>query len=134
MTLCRGGGNKSKRGKRTIVLQLKTLVSMRGGGRQFIKEIYFKKNKKKNNLVHSFKKKLAHISVIQKESFRSPPTTHRGSVLCQLRPEPTTDEPITTGWNDKVQNETCSVTSRHFNAQHKHSPRTYLRMTEVMHQ
>lgn len=42
-----------------------------------------------------------YISVIQKQSFLSLPMTQRGSVRCQLRPDPTAAEPIITGWNDK---------------------------------
>lgn len=41
-----------------------------------------------------------YISVIQKLSFLSPPTTHSGSVRCQLRPDPTAADPTVTGWKD----------------------------------
>lgn len=41
-----------------------------------------------------------YISVIQKQSFLSPPITQRGSVRCQLRPEPTVADPIVTGCKD----------------------------------
>lgn len=38
-----------------------------------------------------------YISVIQKQSFLSPPITQSGSVRCQLRPDPTAADPIATG-------------------------------------
>ena len=38
-----------------------------------------------------------YISVIQKNSFLSPPITQSGSVLCQLSPAPTGADPIITG-------------------------------------
>jgi len=44
--------------------------------------------------------KRCYISVIQKHSFLSPPTTQSGSVRCQLRPDPTGADPIITGCNN----------------------------------
>lgn len=41
-----------------------------------------------------------YISVIQKQSFLSPPITQSGSVRCQLRPDPTVADPIITGCKD----------------------------------
>lgn len=48
----------------------------------------------------SWKSADVYISVVQKQSFLSPPITQRGSVRCQLRPEPRAVDPITTGCRD----------------------------------
>lgn len=55
----------------------------------------------KNTQDHRWKCRTGvYISVIQKQSFRSPPITQSGSVRCQLRPDPTAADPIITGCND----------------------------------
>lgn len=59
-------------------------------------------SEKKYFIEHSQSLTITHvyISVIQKLSFLSPPITQRGSVRCQLRPDPTVADPMVTGCRD----------------------------------
>lgn len=60
-------------------------------------DIFYWTYNNNNNNIHS---KSYYISVIQKQSFLSLPTTQSGNIRCQLRPDPTEDDPIITGCND----------------------------------
>lgn len=73
-----------------------------GDGRRISEKKKNLSQKKKYFIEHSQSLTITrvYISVIQKQSFLSPPITQRGSVRCQLRPDPTVADPMVTGCRD----------------------------------